>query len=55
MLQHNGSNGYNLAKVLIDTENDLAVGVFTNVSGMDAETALGEIQGALFRQFLTTP
>src|SRR3546814_5701171 len=33
LLAHNGSNGMNLAKILVDTERDLGVVVVTNIGG----------------------
>jgi len=50
VLQHNGSNSMNLAKVLIDPVADLAVTVLTNYPGPKAEDALSEVMLALYRQ-----
>jgi CubicO group peptidase (beta-lactamase class C family) len=52
VLQHNGSNSMNLAKVLIDPVADLAVTVVTNFPGPQAEDALSEVMLALYRQQL---
>jgi CubicO group peptidase (beta-lactamase class C family) len=49
VLQHNGSNSMNLAKVLIDPVADLAVTVLTNYPGPKAEDALSEVMLALYR------
>ena len=50
VLQHNGSNSMNLAKVLIDPVADLAVTVVTNYPGPKAEEALSEVMLTLYRQ-----
>jgi CubicO group peptidase (beta-lactamase class C family) len=50
VLQHNGSNSMNLAKVLIDPVADLAVTVVTNYPGPKAEEALGEVMLTLYRE-----
>jgi CubicO group peptidase (beta-lactamase class C family) len=50
VLQHNGSNSMNLAKVLIDPVADLAVTALTNFPGPKAEDALSEVMLALYRQ-----
>jgi CubicO group peptidase (beta-lactamase class C family) len=50
VLQHNGSNSMNLAKVLVDPVADLAVTVVTNYPGPKAEEALSEVMLALYRQ-----
>jgi CubicO group peptidase (beta-lactamase class C family) len=49
VLQHNGSNSMNLAKVLIDPAADLAVTVVTNFPGPKAEAALTEVMLALYQ------
>jgi len=48
---HNGSNGMNLAKILIDTERDLAVVVAVNIGGRDADLAAGKTMGQLYARF----
>jgi CubicO group peptidase (beta-lactamase class C family) len=50
VLQHNGSNGMNLAKVLVDTVADVAVTVLTNFPGPKAEDAASELMLSLYRQ-----
>lgn len=50
VLEHNGSNSMNLAKVLVDPVADLAVTAVTNFPGPKAEEALGEVMLALYRQ-----
>jgi CubicO group peptidase (beta-lactamase class C family) len=49
VLQHNGSNSMNLAKVLIDPVADLAVTAVTNYPGPKAEEALTEVMLALYK------
>lgn len=49
VLQHNGSNSMNLAKVLIDPVADLAITVLTNYPGPKAEDACSEVTLALYR------
>ena len=51
LLTHNGSNGYNLAKILIDQERDLAVVVATNIGGRPADVAAGKVLAELYKQF----
>lgn len=50
LLTHNGSNGMNLARVLVDTDRDLAIVVTTNFPGSAANAATGEVMEALYRQ-----
>jgi CubicO group peptidase (beta-lactamase class C family) len=52
VLEHNGSNGMNLAKVLVDTIADVAVTVLTNFPGPKAEAACSEVMLSLYRQQL---
>ena len=52
VLQHNGSNSMNLAKILIDPVADLAVTVLTNYPGPKAEEACSEVMLALYRREL---
>ena len=52
VLQHNGSNSLNLAKVLIDPVADLAITVLTNYPGPKAEDACSEVMLALYRAAL---
>jgi hypothetical protein len=51
VLQHNGSNGMNLCKVLVDLEADLTIFGMTNIGGEKAEEALSEIQKSLFLEY----
>lgn len=51
LLAHNGSNGMNLAKALVDTRNDLSVVVLTNFPGAKAESAAEEVQRHLYETF----
>jgi CubicO group peptidase (beta-lactamase class C family) len=54
VLQHNGSNSLNLAKVLIDPVADLAVTVVTNFPGPKAEAALTEVMLSLYQGQMST-
>jgi CubicO group peptidase (beta-lactamase class C family) len=49
VLQHNGSNSMNLAKVLIDPVADLAITVLTNYPGPKAEEACSAVILSLYR------
>ncbi len=51
LLTHNGSNSMNLAKVLVDTAQDVAVVLATNYPGERADDALNEGMTALYRPF----
>lgn len=51
LLTHNGSNGMNLAKILVDTDRDLAVVVVTNIGGKPADLAAGKAMGQLYQRF----
>lgn len=51
LLAHNGSNGMNLAKILVDTERDLAVVVLTNIGGKAADAAASAVQQALYERY----
>jgi len=51
LVTHNGSNGLNLAKILIDFENDLAVVVATNIGGKKADLAAGKAMSQLYTRF----
>jgi CubicO group peptidase (beta-lactamase class C family) len=51
LVTHNGSNGMNLAKILIDFENDLAVVVAVNIGGKKADLAAGKVMGQLYTRF----
>jgi CubicO group peptidase (beta-lactamase class C family) len=52
VLQHNGSNSMNLAKILVDPTNDLAVVCATNIGGRNADAAMGELERTLYLEFL---
>jgi CubicO group peptidase (beta-lactamase class C family) len=51
LLTHSGSNGMNLAEILIDFENDLAVVVATNKGGSKAKLAAGKVMRELYARF----
>jgi len=51
LVTHNGSNGMNLAKILIDTEKDIAVVVAVNIGGRDADLAAGKAMKLLYSRF----
>ncbi|MDA0704813.1 MAG: serine hydrolase, partial [Proteobacteria bacterium] len=51
LLTHAGSNGMNLAKILVDQERGLAIVVVTNGGGRPANLATGEMLRALYEQF----
>ena len=48
---HNGSNGLNLAKILVDVEKDLAIVVAVNIGGQNADKAAGQAMEALYSRF----
>jgi len=51
VLEHNGSNTMNLAKILVDPEGDLGVVVMTNFPGEGAETATRIALENLYRRY----
>jgi len=51
VLVHNGSNNMNLAKIVVDTNNDLGVVAVTNFPDDPAEDALNAVTQSLYRQF----
>ena len=51
LLAHNGSNGMNLVKILVDTERDLAVVVVTNIGGTAADAGASAVQQALYERY----
>src|SRR3546814_15958596 len=51
LLAHNGSNGMNLAKILVDTARDLGVVVVTNIGGQPAEDAAAAVPRALYARY----
>ncbi|WP_224705374.1 serine hydrolase domain-containing protein [Devosia aquimaris] len=52
LLTHNGSNSMNLARIVVDTESDLAVVVTTNFPGADANTAAGNVLETLYLDYV---
>jgi CubicO group peptidase (beta-lactamase class C family) len=51
LVTHNGSNGMNLAKILIDADNDIAVVVAVNIGGRNADLAAGKAMKLLYTRF----
>lgn len=51
LLLHNGSNRMNLAKIVVDTQQDLGFVAVTNFPGNKAEDALEAVMQVLYRQF----
>jgi CubicO group peptidase (beta-lactamase class C family) len=51
LLTHNGSNGMNLATILIDTEADLGIVAVTNFPEQKANDAVYEVIEALYREY----
>lgn len=51
VLQHNGSNGMNLAKILVDCDRDVGVVVCTNFPGPKAEAATAAVMASLYRRY----
>jgi CubicO group peptidase (beta-lactamase class C family) len=52
ILSHNGSNSMNLAKILVDVDNDLGIVVTTNFPEEKADAAAAEVSEALYRQYV---
>jgi len=52
VLTHNGSNGFNLAKILVDANKDAAIVVTTNFPGEKAEQAANLAVEKLYRRFV---
>ncbi|MGH6919090.1 MAG: serine hydrolase, partial [Geminicoccaceae bacterium] len=50
LLTHNGSNGMNLAKILIDPGDDLGIVITTNFPGAKAEAATAEVIEHLYEE-----
>ncbi len=48
---HNGSNSLNLATVLVDETNDVAIVAMTNYPGPKADAAVIETVEALYKQY----
>jgi CubicO group peptidase (beta-lactamase class C family) len=51
LLTHNGSNGMNLATILVDPANDIAIAIATNFPGEKADAALLETTRVLYGEF----
>ena len=51
VLTHNGSNSFNLAKILVDTHNDVGVVVMTNFPAGKADDAANEATESLYKRF----
>ena len=51
VLTHNGSNGMNFAKILVDRHGDLGVVVLTNFPEKQAQAATSEAMETLYRRF----
>ena len=51
LLTHNGSNGFNLAKILVDQDRDLAIVVATNIGGRPADLGAGKAMAELYKRF----
>ncbi len=53
LLTHAGSNGLNLAQVMIELQRDFAMVLLTNVGGVKADEALNALAPVLYAQFAT--
>jgi CubicO group peptidase (beta-lactamase class C family) len=51
LLQHGGSNTFNLAHIWVDTKKDLAVVIATNIGGEKAEEAIGVLARGLYTKY----
>ena len=51
LLQHGGSNGYNLAHIWVDVKKDLAVVIATNIGGEKAEEAMLALGRELYAKY----
>jgi CubicO group peptidase (beta-lactamase class C family) len=51
LLTHNGSNSMNLARIVVDTQRDLAVIVLTNAPGDLANQATGAVMEHLYTEY----
>ncbi|HET9902274.1 MAG TPA: serine hydrolase domain-containing protein [Xanthobacteraceae bacterium] len=51
VLVHNGSNSLNLATILVDPPNDLAIAIATNFPGKRADAALRKLTQALYERY----
>ena len=52
VLTHNGSNSFNLAKILVDPQADVAVVAMINFPGREADVAASEALETLYRRFV---
>ncbi len=55
LLYHGGSNSMNLAHIWLDTDQDLAIVIMTNIGGTKAEEALLGLASELYRKFGGAP
>lgn len=53
LLYHGGSNGKNLAHILLDPAQNFGMVLVTNVASRDADRAFSELEEALYRRFAT--
>jgi CubicO group peptidase (beta-lactamase class C family) len=51
MLTHDGSNSMNLARIVVDVQDDLAIVVTTNFPEQKANAAIADVAEALYREF----
>lgn len=51
LLTHNGSNQFNLARIVVDEEADLAIVVATNIGGRPAHDGVDEAVAALYELY----
>ena len=51
VLTHNGSNGMNLAVILVDVEQDLGIVVLTNFPEGKAVDAASDVLERLYREY----
>lgn len=49
---HGGSNSMNLAHIWLDTKQDLAIVIATNISGSKANEALLALANEVYRKFM---
>lgn len=54
VLNHSGSNGMNLAKILVDVDKDVGVVAVTNFPGRTAEAALNKAMETFYRRYAPT-
>jgi CubicO group peptidase (beta-lactamase class C family) len=51
VLTHNGSNGFNLAKIFVDVGHDLGIAIVTNIAGEKADDATNALMKSLYTRF----